>query len=60
VSKASIAAVLVAFGIIALVQKGTNAMVMLPAGLLRGRRQRTDSSQAVLGRFHRICPSALY
>jgi hypothetical protein len=34
VSKASIAAVLVAFGIIALVQKGTNAMVMLPAGLL--------------------------
>jgi hypothetical protein len=34
VSKASIAAVLVAFGIIALVQKGTSAMVMLPAGLL--------------------------
>ena len=32
--KASIAAVLVAFGIIALVQDGTNAMVMPPAGLL--------------------------
>ena len=32
--KASIAAVLVAFGIIALVQEGTNAMVMPPAGLL--------------------------
>ena len=32
--KASIAAVLVAFGIIALVQGGTNAMVMPPAGLL--------------------------
>jgi hypothetical protein len=34
VCKASIAAVLVAFGIIALVQEGTNAMVMPPAGLL--------------------------
>src|SRR5262249_52786352 len=34
VRKASIAAVLVAFGIIALVQDGTNAMVMPPAGLL--------------------------
>jgi hypothetical protein len=34
VRKASIAAVLVAFGIIALVQEGTNAMVMPPAGLL--------------------------
>jgi hypothetical protein len=34
VCKASIAAVLVAFGIIALVQGGTNAMVMPPAGLL--------------------------
>ena len=32
--KASIAAALVAFGIIALVQEGTNAMVMPPAGLL--------------------------
>src|SRR4030095_12246337 len=32
--RASIAAVLVAFGIIALVQEGTNAMVMPPAGLL--------------------------
>ena len=32
--KASIAAVLVAFGIIALVQEGTNAMVMPPPGLL--------------------------
>ncbi len=30
--KASIAAVLLAFGIIALVQEGTNAMVMRPAG----------------------------
>jgi len=34
VCKASIAAVLLAFGIIALVQEGTNAMVMRPAGLL--------------------------
>jgi hypothetical protein len=34
VCKASIAAVLVAFGIIALVQEGTNAMVMPPADLL--------------------------
>jgi hypothetical protein len=34
VCKASIAAVLLAFGIIALVQEGTNAMVMTPAGLL--------------------------
>jgi hypothetical protein len=33
VCKASIAAVLLAFGIIALVQEGTNAMVMRPAGL---------------------------
>ena len=32
--KASIAAVLLAFGIIALVQEGTNAMVMTPARLL--------------------------
>ena len=32
--KASIAAVLLAFGIIALVQEGTNAMVTPPAGLL--------------------------
>ena len=32
--KASIAAALVAFGIIALVQEGTNAMVTPPAGLL--------------------------
>ena len=32
--KASIAAVLLAFGIIALVQEETNAMVMTPAGLL--------------------------
>jgi hypothetical protein len=34
VCKASIAAALVAFGIIALVQEGTNAMVTPPAGLL--------------------------
>jgi hypothetical protein len=34
VCKASIAAVLLAFGIIALVQEETNAMVMTPAGLL--------------------------
>src|SRR2546430_1147126 len=34
VCKASIAAPLVAFGIIALVQEGTNAMVAPPAGLL--------------------------
>jgi hypothetical protein len=34
VCKARIAAVLLAFGIIALVQEGTNAMVMPPAGLL--------------------------
>jgi hypothetical protein len=34
VCKPSIAAVLVAFGIIALAQEGTNAMVMPPAGLL--------------------------
>jgi hypothetical protein len=34
VCKASIAAVLLAFGIIALVQEKTNAMVMTPAGLL--------------------------
>jgi hypothetical protein len=34
VCKASIAAALVAFGIIALVQEGTNAMVAPPAGLL--------------------------
>src|SRR5215467_9544207 len=34
VRKASIAAVLVAFGIIALVLDSTNAMVMPPAGLL--------------------------
>src|SRR5260370_13535410 len=34
VCKASIAAVLLAFGIIALVQEDTNAMVMRPAGLL--------------------------
>jgi len=34
VCKASIAAVLLAFGIIALVQEGTNAMVTPPAGLL--------------------------
>src|SRR3989475_5657383 len=34
VCKASIAAVLLAFGIIALVQEGTNAMVMTPARLL--------------------------
>jgi hypothetical protein len=34
VCKASIAAVLLAFGLIALVQEGTNAMVMPPPGLL--------------------------
>jgi hypothetical protein len=34
VCKASIAAVLLAFGIVGLVQEGTNAMVMPPAGLL--------------------------
>ena len=32
--KASIAAILLAFGIVGLVQEGTNAMVMPPAGLL--------------------------
>ena len=34
VCKASIAAILLAFGIVGLVQEGTNAMVMPPAGLL--------------------------
>jgi hypothetical protein len=34
VCKASIIAVLLAFGVIALVQEGTNAMVISPAGLL--------------------------
>jgi hypothetical protein len=36
VCKASIAAVVLAVGIVSLVQEGTNAMVALPAGLRMG------------------------